>query len=160
LLIVGDGSGKADCQTLVSRLGAEGVHFLPCLDLHDAPSIQSMADVLLLPVKRGAAMSSVPSKLIAYMLSAKPVLATVDAESDTARYIREANCGWVGKPENLEWLAGKMVETAGKSRTELDAHGERGRLYALRHFSRQNGVERLATIVANAVTTARQLLSV
>jgi len=101
-------------------------------------------------MKRGSAMSSVPSKLSAYMLSAKPVLATVDDDSDTARTIRQAGCGWVGDPENMDWLSAKMREVASLPAVEIEQRGLRGRYYGLAYFSKAVGVQRLATVISAA----------
>lgn len=72
--------------------------------------------------------------LKAYWLSAKPVLATLDTNSDTARAISEAQCGWVGEPENIQGLAMKMAEVAALLSAVLEAMGQRGRSYGVAHF--------------------------
>ena len=110
LLIVGDGSAKASCVNLVEKLGGSNIYFISDPDADNVPMLQSMAHVCMLPLKHGAGLSSIPSKLPAYMFSAKPVIATVDRDSDTAEVIRRARCGWVGEPEDLTWLAEKMRE--------------------------------------------------
>lgn len=157
LLIVGDGADKPACQQLVSSMGLANVIFISDPDATHVPKLQSMADVCLLPVKRWAAMSSIPSKLAAYMFSAKPVLATVDSESDTARIIRQTNCGWAGEPEDQAWLAEKMREVALLQRKDLQLLGENGQRYGLVHFSKTKGVLRLAQMVKTAAhTIARQ----
>jgi hypothetical protein len=84
------------------------------------------------------------------LLSGKPVLATLDAESDTAQHIREAQCGWVGEPESAVWLAAKMGEVAALPPVVLDLMGQRGREYGLKHFSKSEGVQRLADLVTAA----------
>ena len=100
-------------------------------------------------------MSSIPSKLMAYLLSARPVLATVDAESDTARAISEAQCGWIGEPENVQGLAEKMRDVAAVPAAELDRIGQRGRSYGLAHYSKAAGVCKLADVVLGAATNNR-----
>jgi glycosyltransferase involved in cell wall biosynthesis len=150
LVIVGDGSAKAACIERVKRLGASGVLFISDSDVGNVPLLQSLAHVCLLPLRKGAGMSSMPSKLPAYMFSAKPVLATVDEGSDTARCIRDANCGWVGEPENEFWLAKKMAEVTAMPVDALSLLGHQGRAYGLRHFSKAEGVQRLGAVVINA----------
>ena len=151
LLVVGDGSAKQTCMALTRELGLKSARFLSCLSPYEVPALQSLADVCLLPLKKGVALNGVPSKLAAYLFSAKPVLATLDAASDTARCIREAQCGWVGEPENLNWLAHKIAEVAALPSTVLDMMGQRGRVYGLKHFSKSEGVQRLANLVVAAV---------
>lgn len=155
LLIIGDGSNKKRCKALAGELGVRAVRFLSCPTPADAPVLQQMAHICLLPVRRGAGMSSIPSKLTAYLLSAKPVLATVDCDSDTAQCIREAQCGWIGEPENGAWLSQKMADVAVLKPAALDGIGARGRSYALKHFSKANGVRRLADVIFAAQRPAR-----
>jgi glycosyltransferase involved in cell wall biosynthesis len=150
LVIVGDGSAKQRCVALVRDLGAERVRFISSPEVENVPLLQSLGHVCLLPLRKGAGMSSIPSKLLAYMLSAKPVLATVDAQSDTARCIREADCGWVGEPEDVKWLSHLMTDVAGMPSPTLEAIGRRGREYGLGNFSKAAGVERLASTILEA----------
>lgn len=151
LLIVGGGSARFACMELAGRLGAVNIHFISDPDMKNVPLLQSMAHVCLLPLKRGAGTSSIPSKLPAYLLSAKPVLATIDAGSDTAAHIHKASCGWVGDPENIAWLAEKMKEVSILPIDELERIGQQGRQYGLEHFSRRRGLQRLAdTLLAAA----------
>lgn len=143
-IIAGDGSTKNACVALAKSIGNETIHFTPCVSENEVPVLQASADVCLLPLKRSVALSGVPSKLPAYLFSAKPVLATVDAESDTAQVIREARCGWVGEPEDLDWLAAKMRAVSALSPVELVRMGRRGRVYGLACFSRSKGLPALA----------------
>jgi glycosyltransferase involved in cell wall biosynthesis len=151
LLIIGGGSAKRAHENLVRDLAATNVRFIPCPDARNVPLLQSMAHICLLPVRKGAAMSSIPSKLMSYMFSARPVLATVDLESDTARVVAEAGCGWVEEPENLGALAAKMREVAALSGAELDQIGQFGRAYALAHHSKRAGARKLADVVMSVV---------
>jgi hypothetical protein len=151
LLIIGDGAALTACRQLVNRIGAENILFISDPSVAQVPKLQSMADVCLLPVKRGAAMSSIPSKLPAYLFSTKPVLATVDADSDTARAIKDAGCGWVGEPEDQVWLSGKMQEVALMDEGELRSIGEKGHSFGLANFSKTQGVSRLAQIISESI---------
>jgi glycosyltransferase involved in cell wall biosynthesis len=150
LVIAGDGSSKAACVELAKRMGVSGVRFVSDPDAGNVPLIQSLGHVCLLPLRKGAGLSSIPSKLMAYLLSAKPVLATVDAESDTARAISEAQCGWVEEPENVQGLAGKMRDVLAFPAADLDRIGQRGRSYGLAHYSKTAGVSKLADVVFHA----------
>lgn len=111
--------------------------------------LQALGHVCLLPLKAGSGGSSVPSKLMTYMLSGRPVLATVDADSDTARAIREAQCGWIGPPEDEAWLTAAMVDVAHTPLSDLSRLGQCGREYGAREYSRTAGVERLADLLVS-----------
>lgn len=107
------------------------------------PEIQSKADVMMLPIKKGAASSSIPSKLPAYMFSAKPIIGSMDEDSDTASAIKGAKCGVVIEPENLKALATVMKEIAVKDKTELESMGLKGQEFALAHFSKGANLKNL-----------------
>lgn len=157
LLIIGDGTGKTFCADLVNRLGARNIMFISDPDARNVPQLQSMADVCLLPLKRGAGSSSIPSKLSAYLFSEKPVLATVDEDSDTATVIRDGACGWVGPPEDQEWLSATMKAVVAMTTDELFTLGTNGREFALAHFSKAQGVKRLADLVTSSVIYCRSM---
>ena len=150
LVIIGDGSAKANCIKLVASLKTERIHFISDPDADNVPLLQSIAHVCLLPMKSGSGKSSIPSKLPAYLFSAKPVLATVDPDSDTARLINEAKCGWVGAPENIEWLTNKMREVITFSDVKLAAFGLNGQIYGINYYAKSICVEKLSKLIVSA----------
>lgn len=151
LIIVGNGSEKAKCLSIVKDLQLSNVFFetIP-FGLEAVAKKLSEASVLLLPVKTKAAMSSVPSKLISYLFSGKAVIATVDEESDTAKTISDSGCGWVGQAENLTWLSCKMKEVSQMSEDEIVKRGHLGRDFALKYFSKSRGCSSLYDTIINA----------
>ena len=147
LIIAGSGSQKAACVELVQQLQAANVRFVSDPDIANVPKMQSLADVFLLPLKKGTAGSSIPSKLAAYMFSGKPILATVDRDSATAQAVIDAQGGWVGPAEDQAWLAGMMRQVAQMKAGELAEMGRKAHTYGLSCFSKKEGVNRLAEIV-------------
>lgn len=146
LIIAGSGSTKDNLIKHVSKNDVKNVEFWPVPD-GQVPVTQNKADILLLPIKKGAASTSIPSKLPAYMFSAKPIIATVDHDSDTANAIREAGCGWVIEPENPAALAAIMQKVCEMSKEELDSIGLKGREYALKHYSKNINLSNLVRII-------------
>ncbi|MGO9202633.1 MAG: glycosyltransferase family 4 protein [Limisphaerales bacterium] len=154
LLVIGGGSRKAQAEAVAARLGDRNIRFISDPEAENVPLLQSLAHVCLLPLKRGAAMSSIPSKLPAYMFSAKPVLASVDSQSDTARAVAEARCGWVEEPEDVQALARRMREVQAMPMAEIDRLGQLGRAYASAHYSKSVRVGALANVVLSSVRKA------
>jgi glycosyltransferase involved in cell wall biosynthesis len=149
LVVVGEGTEKQACMRLATGTGAN-IRFISEPRIERVPMVQSLADVCLLPVRRGAAFTSIPSKLSSYLLSQKPVLASVDSDTESARVIEAADCGWVVSPEETNPLADKMAAVARMPRGELHALGRRGREFALEHLSKSRGVQRLAAVLLDA----------
>jgi glycosyltransferase involved in cell wall biosynthesis len=157
LVIAGDGSQKAACEDMVRTKGISGVFFVSDPRADRGPLIQQLGHVSLLPIRRGAASSSVPSKLMTYMLAGSPIIAPVDSESDTAAAIRSAGGGWVGPPEDVTWLAATMANVTALPKTDLKIMGGRNLDYGRRAFSKESGVRRLADVLfrTHAATASR-----
>lgn len=144
LVIAGSGSMKEQLMAKAANCGAIEFWDVPN---GKVPEIQSKADVMMLPIKKGAASSSIPSKLPAYMFSAKPIIGCVDEDSDTANAINEADCGWVIEPENVEKLADTMKMVAGINRTTLEDKAKKAQEYGLAHFSKKENLNRLVKVI-------------
>lgn len=150
LTIAGEGSEKLKLKKLVQDLNLSNVFFKQAV-ASEAGQVQATADILLLSLKKGAAGLALPSKLPAYMFSAKPIIATVDIDSDTARVIKDSGCGWVVEPEQPEVLA-KLIQNIQKmSKSDLIAMGTKGRDYALQHFAKYNNLSKLAGIIEKLI---------
>ena len=146
LLIAGSGSKRIELENLVSLRKIERVNFV---DVSNGmvPEIQGSADVMLLPIKKGAASSSIPSKLPAYMFSKKPIIASVDMDSDSARVINEAKAGWVIEPENIDMLIDAMREASLTKKPELELKGENGFNFAMKNLSKKNNLKQLVNAI-------------
>ena len=94
---------------LVKTLGSENISF-NLVSRDKVPAIQNEADVLVLALPKGNGGLCLPSKMTSYMLSGKPILASVDGDSATVRYIREAQCGTVVEPDDKESLKEGFVQ--------------------------------------------------
>jgi glycosyltransferase involved in cell wall biosynthesis len=139
-IIAGSGSRTEVCKNLAKTLQVENIEFMPVAD-GKVPATQDLADVMLLPVKTGAAMSSIPSKLPAYMFSKKPIVGSLDLESDTARAILQSNCGIVVEPENEEKLVEALQEISNWELERIESCGEKGFDYAMEHLSKRSNLK-------------------
>ena len=142
LVIAGSGSAKERLMEKAKEYDSCQIDFWE-VPAGKVPETQAKADVMCLPVKKGYAMSSIPSKLPAYMFSKKPVLASVDAESDTAMCIRDYNAGWVAIPEDIESIATAMKKAYTSSKDDLKAIGNNGFNFAIENLSRTKNLQKL-----------------
>ena len=146
LIIAGSGSKTNDCKKLTEKLGLKNVDFLAVPE-GKVPEIQDLADVMLLPVKKGGAYSSIPSKLPAYMFSKKAIIGSLDIDSDTAKAIIDADAGIVVEPENQEQLINAMREMVEASNEKIKEKGENAFNYAMKNFSKTEGVGKMINII-------------
>ena len=142
LVIAGSGPAREHLQKQASEHKECDIQFWD-VPFGQVPATQAKADVMILPVKKGFAHSSIPSKLPAYMFSAKPVLASVDKDSDSAKCIIDAEAGWVCEPEDVDALATAMKSCVRTQVDVLKSMGERGFNYAIDEFSRTKNLQKL-----------------
>jgi len=145
LIIAGDGSDKNKCIKISKKYSCD-IQFVKA-KLEDVPKIQAKADVLLLPLKKGIGKTASPSKLASYMFSKKPVIASVDMDSDPAKIIKEAKSGWVIEPENIDMLIDVMREASLNKKSELELKGENGFNYAVLNLSKKNNLKKLVKAI-------------
>jgi glycosyltransferase involved in cell wall biosynthesis len=148
MLIAGAGSRLQACQELVETKGLQDrVFFYTPWPKKDTGIVLGAADVLLLPTQGEQSLVSVPSKLISYLLSGRPVLAMVLENSDTAKLIAGAKAGWVIPPDDPAGAAAALKVIAARPREDLRATGTRGLDYALRHLTREANLPRMIQLL-------------
>ena len=150
LIIAGSGTRTNSCIALVKSIKANNIEFVE-VPQGMVPSIQDLADVLLLPVKKNGAMSSIPSKLPAYMFSAKPIIGCLDLESDTAKAINDSGCGIVIEPENEIELINAMKSAALWSEKTREEKGNSGLEFAKKSFSKEINIKKIISIIENVI---------
>ncbi len=125
------------------------------VEFWEAPSdkiadIQSHADVLVLPLKKGVALSAFPSKFPAYLFSAKPVLAIVEKESDVADSINAAACGWTVEPDDESALIEMFEKLSRTDREVLEKMGQAGYEYSKRQLTTEVNLTKIVDIILSA----------
>lgn len=134
LMLYGGGNRKDACQELVKESGATNIEF-SFVDRKDVPAVQSNADALLLALPSGNGTLCLPSKLTSYMLSGRPVIASVDLDSTTASYIEQSHSGIVVPPDDEDALAEAFRKIVSFGIEELINMGKRSRTYAEDHLT-------------------------
>lgn len=139
MIIAGSGSSKNNCIELVNSLALSNVHFLDIpTGLNSVVELQSIADVLMLPMHPDASSSSIPSKLIAYMFSSKPILSSAKKNSTTGLAISENNCGLLVNTDNT-WF-NQMSRMMLMDPKELHEMGQNSFKYGINRYSKKNGL--------------------
>jgi glycosyltransferase involved in cell wall biosynthesis len=152
LVVAGEGGNLAACQSLAKKVDAHRIAFVSPWPAADTSLLLSAADLLLLPTRGHQTLASVPSKLIAYMLAARPVIGLALEGTDTARTIRESSCGWVVEPDRPDQLAGKIREVVQLSRSDMQRRGDAGREYALKNLTREVCLPRVISVLESVAT--------
>ena len=148
LSVIGNGPEKEHCSDIADKYGLN-VLFETVLPEKVADK-QSEADILVLCLKKGVAHTATPSKLTAYMLTGRPIIASVDMDSDCANIIQEAGCGLIVEPENDEALAKAITILSEEKRERLLEMGVAAYNYALENLSKQKNLNKLTNVILNS----------
>lgn len=135
LKIYGGGNKKDECVQLVQDLGLDNVRF-DYVQREKVPQVQAEACVLVLALSKGNGAYSLPSKVTSYMLSGRPILASVDVESATTRYINNAHCGIAVPPADEDALANAFKDLYSMKHDDLMKMGANARNFAETHLTR------------------------
>jgi colanic acid biosynthesis glycosyl transferase WcaI len=144
-LIAGSGSQLESCR----KLAQGNIHITfhtPWLP-EETGLVLEIADLLLLPTMGKQSLVSVPSKLITYLLSGKPILATALKNSDLSEIIEISSCGWCIEPNNVQGVADKITEISFIPKSELIFKGDLGRKYALENFTDEINIPKVVNLV-------------
>lgn len=147
LRIYGGGNHKDNCVELANKLGLTNV-FFDVVEKKQVPDVQSKVNVLVLALPTGNGGLCLPSKMTSYMLSGRPVLASVE-ESATTRYIKEADCGISVEPDCIEALAAGFRRFAEMDEIELNRLGKNSRLFAEARLMRRSNLPKVIEVLVN-----------
>ena len=130
------GSGH-EAERLAVRAAAEGlahVRFFAPIPKAQIPTLLSRFDIAYIgwqrtPIYR---FGIAPNKLIDYLMSARPVLHSVEAGNDP---VAEAGAGLTVPPEDADAVAQGLLQLAALAPAEREAMGQRGRAFAMAHHA-------------------------
>ena len=125
---VGEGPLVPRLQAETRRRALKNVGFLPFQPRELLGEVQSLGDVSLVTLLPGHGTTSVPSKVLGYLAAARPVVAAVDPDCETARVLRDAQAGVVVPPTDPRALAEAIVALR-SDRDGARRMGEAGRRY-------------------------------
>ena len=131
-------------------MGLQNFRFLPFQPRQYLSDIQATADISLVTLAVGRGRTSVPSKILAYMAAARAIIASVDEYCDTAKMVKEANCGTVVPPGNGQSLAQAILYYY-EHPSERISSGNQGLTYLLKNFDKKIIIEQYFTLIQTLI---------
>ena len=80
------------------------------------------------------------------MLSGKPVLASIEKNSASVRYINEAKCGITVEPDDKESLKEGFIKFGKMNTAELEKMGENSKMFADVNLTRKANLPKLVAL--------------
>lgn len=105
-VINGSGSALHDLETAAAAL--PNVRFAPLQPRARVPEVLASGDIHVVPLKRGLARSSVPSKTYSVLAAGRPLVASVDPGTEVARLVERAGCGLAVPPDDPDAFLGAL----------------------------------------------------
>ena len=150
LRLYGGGNRKEQCMALAEELGDKNI-FFGLVSREEVPAIQAKADVAVLALPKGNGGICLPSKMTSYMLSGKPILASIDKGSTTEKNILDAQCGIAVEPDNMEALAEGFRKFREMGKDRLARMSLNSRRFAEEKLTRKANLPKVISIIEGAV---------
>src|SRR5579872_1698385 len=151
-ILVGDGSMKSQLEQQASSLQLSNLRFLPLLDESSFSEMLAATDMALIIQQSTVSDIVFPSKTVTLLSAARAVGASVTANSEIGRVIRESGGGVVTEPENAEALAAAIKEFFDHPGKRL-AMGQSGRQYAQQQWEETHVLSNLEGHLLKAYRT-------
>jgi colanic acid biosynthesis glycosyl transferase WcaI len=131
-VINGGGAARADLQRRASN--APNVRFVDMQPKDRLPELLAAADIHVVPLRRGLARSSVPSKMYSILAAGRPIVASVDAGTEVAVVVDRAGAGITVPPDDPEAFTKALARLVGDP-DEAERMGQAGRSFVERWAS-------------------------
>lgn len=126
VVFVVNGGGSAIREVHRRAEGLDNFRIIPYQPVERVPEVLAAADIHVIPLRKGLAWSSVPSKLYKILAVERPVIASVDEGTEVGRVVVEAGAGHAVPPEDPEPLIASLRQLLA-SPEERRAMGASGR---------------------------------
>lgn len=125
LVFVVNGGGSAIGEVRRRAEGLDNFRVIPYQPVERVPEVLAAADLHVIPLRKGLAWSSVPSKLYKILAVERPVIASVDEGTEVGRVVVEAGAGHAVPPDDPAPLIASLRELldAPEQRAEMGKSG-------------------------------------
>jgi colanic acid biosynthesis glycosyl transferase WcaI len=134
-VVVGDGAARSSLETALTQSNLTNIRMLPFQPARLVNSMYATADVCIVPLLRGFSYDTVPSKIYTAMAAGRPVLASAEADSETALLLNESSAGVCVEPESPEALI-EAITSLYENPTHVSDMGNNGRKWIVNYYAR------------------------
>jgi glycosyltransferase involved in cell wall biosynthesis len=154
-LIVGDGAERERIVALATSKGLANVRFISQQAREKIPAYICASDACLVTLKKSEIFETVvPSKMLEFMSSGRPVILAVDGHARSI--IESSGAGIYVPPENPDALVEAIMQLQ-RQPALREFMGRNGREYIVRHLSRQRTAIEYEDVL-NAVVRGKTLV--
>jgi colanic acid biosynthesis glycosyl transferase WcaI len=141
--LIGEGPYLEELKQLAGQHSLTNMHFLPLQPREGLAEQLGAADVLLITQRKTVTDIVFPGKLLYYMGAARPILAAVNAQSETGTFIEDNSIGLTVPPEDASALAEAILQLY-QDKLKTRELGDNGRKLVEQRFDREIVLEQFA----------------
>ncbi len=153
--IVGDGAKRQELAELIERYQLTNIKLFPLVERSELADLLASADVLLAPQRKEIVDIFLPSKLISYLCSRRPVIASALETSGAAQLLNEQSAGVVVEPEKPEAIV-NAIRVLKQNPDLAISLGERGYQFVCQTFDNSAVLERYYRPLFAEITAAQE----
>lgn len=146
--IVGDGIIRKKIENRIISERITNIQLLKFLPRNEYFNLINSSDISLVSLDERMKAPCLPGKIIYLMAAKQPILAIVSNDSETARVIKEANCGITVKPSDIEKLM-EMILFLRENSSYRILLGENGRKFLEKNMNLYKNVQLYEEIFKN-----------
>jgi colanic acid biosynthesis glycosyl transferase WcaI len=128
IVICGDGAVRPKLEASIQLERLQNMTMLPLQPDKEYQEMLADADVCLVTQQAGSGAAFFPSKLLAVLALARPVVGVADDTSELRRAITEGGFGKCVQPGDAKKLS-EVLQRLSANRTELERYGSNGHKY-------------------------------
>jgi len=151
VVFVVNGGGSAIGEVRSRAEGLDNFRIIPYQPVERVPEVLAAADLHVIPLRKGLAWSSVPSKLYKILACRRPVIASVDEGTEVGNVVIEAGAGRSVPPDVVEPFVEALRELLDDADLRQEM-GDRGRDWVERWVTPQRAAERYADLFERLVS--------
>lgn len=139
--MIGEGSQKEIFMNEAKKRKLRNIVFYPLESQEMVSDVYSACSICFIPLKKGIIGNSVPSKAGLLMACHRPILTTVDKESDYYNMINDNKIGFSFSAEDVEKIADKIV-TLSNDKMLCKQYGNNGYDFGHIEYSRTENMKK------------------
>jgi len=153
LIFMGEGNARPRLQTISDRAPYAAdvrIEVRPHDTRDKVQALIDSADLGIVSLTPGVIRYAYPSKTATYLSAGLPILVSVEADSELARTVADAQVGFSVPPENPEAIA-DALQMIWNHRIRLRSMAENAKDFALQHFGIDHALERWSLLADEVV---------
>lgn len=148
VVVLSQGMGADWLREHARREGVTNLVVMDYCRFDELPDVMGTADVLVALLEPDAGTYSVPSKVLSYLCSGRPLLLAVPGQNLAAKIVLSANAGLVVEPHDSSGFV-RAAERLASTDTEREEMGRSARAYAEKAFDIERITEAFLSVLGS-----------